>query len=581
MFMKCWIKKSFVLGMSLAMLAPQLSYGFGESDVIQNSLTRDTGVNFFKPGWANFFIHKDTLRSFYEQRAYQAVWIGADGKPNAMAHALKAALKNAGTQGLNPDDYWDSSLEQMYTAKKIEQAWITFELAASEALVRYATHLSTGRFDPTEIDTDIKFTRKKFTDYAELNAAVTGGASVLASALERFAPSHPRYVDMKQLLVYFKDIQSKGGWGVLQAPSKRVQRGVTDPIVGKLRARLNQLGYRVSSAGGDQFDEEMDQVIRQFQTVNNMSVDGIVGNEVLKFLNKSVAERITQLEVNMEKLRWLPKNLESRHIFVNLATTEFNFFDEGQKVFHFRTINGQVFRRTPSMRDVLNYVELNPTWTVPRSIAVNDKLSLIRQDPGYLAKNNMKLMDPRVGSSQDESGDGVVDPYSVDWSKVTKHNFPYYIRQEPGYNNALGVIKFPLTNIWAIYLHYTNDAHLFGESKRHLSSGCVRLEKPFEFAAYILRDNVQTRGLKFGNTTDSYWPLDKITSMVPLAPDQRPNPDHLQRRIELKKSIPVYMLYLTVDRDEKGAIRFVDDVYGQDIRVGKTMRSIKNGEELF
>lgn len=572
MTFKHWIKKSLILGMSVSLLAPSFSHAYGESSVIQGYLARQSLVPLIKAPWGNFILHQDSLNKLYSQRSYQAIWVDSSGRPNSMAQGLKSLLLKVERHGLFSEDYWDVEVENLFKAANANQKnWITFELAASEALIRYVTHLSVGRFDPDSIDSDIKFKRKSFNEFAELNAVLASGSSSLASGLDRFAPKHPRYKDMMQMLAQLREIKAVGGWNAIVSPGIQLKKGVANPAVTQLRTRLNQLGYRVSNAGGDLFDAELDQVVRQFQTKNGLDVDGVIGtrSEVLRSLNFSVNQRIVQVEVNMEKLRWLPRDLESRHVFVNLAMTEFNLFDGDQRPFHFKTINGQSFRRTPSMRDEIKFVELNPTWTVPHSIAVKDKLSELKKNPGYLKKNNMKLLDA--------SSDSVVDPYSVDWSKVSSRNFSYYIRQEPGRNNALGVVKFPLTNPWAIYLHDTNDHNLFEENKRHLSSGCVRLEYALDFAAYILADNV----VRDKVTGEDYWPLEKIKSVVPEQQGEVANEADFQKKLYLKQPVPVYFLYLTVDRAEDGALRFVDDVYGQDTRVAKALQNKKIGGELF
>ncbi|WII73372.1 L,D-transpeptidase family protein [Bdellovibrio sp. 22V] len=561
MMLKSWIRKSFVLGMSFTLLAPSFSHAYGEAAVIQGYVGRQTTVPLIKPSWGNFILHTETLNKLYSLRGFQAIWTDTNGLPNAMAVTLKNILLTSDRHGLNPGDYWDADVENLYKAAQTNQKnWITFELAASEALIRYVTHLSTGRFDPEQIDTDIKYKQKDFNEYNELNLAVSYGAGSLASALDGFAPSHPRYKDLMSLLVTLKDLKARGGWPTLTSPGFILKRGVKDPIIGQLRARLRQLGYYVSDAGGNTFDTELEDVVKQYQAMNGLTSDGIIGtrSEVLRALNFTVGQRIAQVEVTMEKLRWLPKTIENRHIFVNLATTEFRLFDEGSQVFYFKTINGQAFRRTPSMRDQITFVNLNPYWTVPRSIAIKDKLPLLKQDRRYLEKHNMLLIE--------EATDEVIDPSTIDWKNMTAKNFVYYIRQLPGPDNALGVVKFPLQNPWAIYLHDTNDKHLFGESKRHLSSGCVRLEQPLELAAYLLRDQPG-------------WSLYDIQNFVPMYKDQQAA--ELDKRITLKKPMPVYFLYLTVEKGEDGSMRFIDDVYGQDTRLSKALQNKKSAGELF
>ncbi|KHD89383.1 MAG: hypothetical protein OM95_03155 [Bdellovibrio sp. ArHS] len=556
------LPKSFVLGMSLIAMAPQLTWAQSQPAYIQDQVTRARTNPIINPKWGSFLLRTDRLDKLYSVRGYQAIWVDSSGRPNNMALALKELLLNADKHGLNPSDYWDAQIEKGFqaTTKNPAVQWITFELLVSEALVRYVTHLSTGRFDPELIDTDIKFKKKEFTEFAELNAAVSYGPGSLVANLDAFAPSHPRYKDLLSILATLKAQKSSGGWATINSPGFALKLGVTDPVISQLRARFNQLGYAISNNGGNTFDSEFDSVLRKFQSANGLTSDGIIGtrSEVLRALNFTPGQRIAQVEANMEKLRWLPKNLETRHIFVNLATTEFRLFDDSGKVFHFNTVNGQAFRRTPSMRDQITFVNLNPYWTVPRSIAIRDKLPLLKQDPNYLRKHNMILIE--------EATDEQVDPSTIDWRSMTARNFVYYIRQLPGPENALGVVKFPLQNPWAIYMHDTNEKNLFGESKRHRSSGCVRLEQPLELAAYLLQDQPG-------------WSLYDIQNYVPLNDNYIPG--EIDKKVTLKKPMPVYFLYLTVEKGEDGSMRFIDDVYGQDTRVSKAISNKRPGDEWF
>ncbi|MNL18688.1 murein L,D-transpeptidase [compost metagenome] len=166
----------------------------------------------------------------------------------------------------------------------------------------------------------------------------------------------------------------------------------------------------------------------------------------------------------------------------------------------------------------------------------------------------------------DANTDEIVNPYYVDWASINARNFPYYIRQNPGPDNALGVVKFPLQNPWAIYMHDTNEKDLFAVSNRHRSSGCVRLEQPLELAAYLLQDQPQ-------------WSLPAIQAFVPMTIDQQAT--ELQKRVFLKKAMPVYFTFLTVEKSENGQIRFVDDVYGQDLRLSRALANKRNGNETF
>lgn len=561
MALKKWVKSSFIMGMSLTVLMPHLAFAHGE-ETIRSYVARDAVVPLIKPSWGQFVLHTESLNKLYTLRNHSAIWVDSNGHPNAMAETLKNYLLTAGRHGLEVSDYWDENVEMLYKAAQANpKNWITFELAASEAMIRYAQHLSNGRFDPQAIDVDIKFAAKTFSAYNQLDAAVSYGATSLASNLEAFAPRHPRYRDLMDILASYK--KGNGSWTEIQSPSVALKLNVKDPTVVQIRERLRVLGYVISSTGGDLFDAEFDTVIRKFQKANGLTVDGIIGtknSEVLRALNSSPAQRISQIAVNMEKLRWIPQDVETRHVFVNLATTEFFAYDEGGEVFHFNTVNGSPVRRTPLMKDSIRFVNLNPYWTVPRSIAIKDKLPLLMKDMEYLARNGYELVDERT--------DKVVLPYLLDWRNINSKNFPYYIRQLPGVNNALGVVKFPLTNPWAIYLHDTNDKDLLKESRRHRSSGCVRLEYPLEFAAYLLQDQPE-------------WNMNAISNFVPTRGQRTVERERWDKSVHLKKPMPVYLMYQTVEKDKDGGVRFINDVYGLDLRIKKAIANKKAQGELF
>ncbi|MFM6927075.1 MAG: L,D-transpeptidase family protein, partial [Bdellovibrio sp.] len=299
---------------------------------------------------------------------------------------------------------------------------------------------------------------------------------------------------------------------------------------------------------------------RKFQKDNGLAIDGTIGinrSAVLQTLNKNIDERISQIEVTMEKLRWLPRTFETRFIFVNLATSEFRLFEGNKLVMSFRTVNGQKLRQTPSMKDHIGAIKFNPSWTVPESLAIRDKLPLLRSDRSYLVKHNMYLM----------QSERVVDSTQIDWKMQDEFNFKwnnpnhFVIRQRPGYDNALGVVKFELNdNDDDIYLHDTNERDLFKQGERHKSSGCIRLEEPLKLAEYLLQDQ-------------NDWSLSKIMQVVPSAIEPQPRKT---KYVSLTKKMPVYLMYLTVERGTDGSIRFLRDDYGQDERLSKALRQIKS-----
>ena len=253
-----------------------------------------------------------------------------------------------------------------------------------------------------------------------------------------------------------------------------------------------------------------------------------------------------QIELNMERWRWLPQTLGERYILVNIANFALDVVERGRSVLAMRVVVGKPARRTPFFSAEMTYLVLNPHWYVPPTIAIQDKLPLIRRDPGYVSRQNFKLF--RHG----EGGVTRVDPRSVDWSSVSARNFPYQLRQDPGPRNALGRVKFMLPNPYHVYLHDTPARELFAKTERAFSSGCIRLESPMELAEYLLKDDPQ-------------WPRQKI-----VASSQRGT----EQVIQLPTSIPVHLLYWSAWTNEHGVVHFRKDIYDRDKVLDKALMEL-------
>ena len=556
---KAWLIKAVMCGLSLTMLVPSFAkaadYGPNTISAFLNKEGRET---VFKPKWANFVLHTALHRKLYSQRGYMPMWIDAAGYPNQMATVLRNTLLGAGRHGLHPKDYWNQILESAFIGSQDDpRLGITFEFVATEAILRYGQHLFQGRVDPRSIDEDIKYDGNKFGDkeITVIASAVNKGSNGFVSALEVLAPQLPRYKDFMKILEYFRNAKAQGEWSVIKSPGTIMQKGTKADAVVQIRQRFNELGYKIS-VGSEHFDEEFDTVLRKFQKDNGLAIDGVIGinrSAVLQTLNKSIDERIAQIELTMEKLRWLPRTFETKFIFVNLATSEFRLFEGNKVAMSFRTVNGQKLRQTPSMKDYIEQVVLNPTWTVPDTLAMQDKLPLLRSDRKYLVSHKMVMT---------QNGQAV-DSTAIDWRMQSEWDFDqrnpnrFVITQMPGYDNALGVVKFPLVkNTQAIYLHDTNERDLFSLGERHKSSGCVRLEQPLKLAEYLLQDQKD-------------WSMDKILQVVPSSLEQQ---SRKTKYVPLTKRMPVYLMYITVERGSDGSIRFLRDDYGQDERLSNALK---------
>ena len=249
--------------------------------------------------------------------------------------------------------------------------------------------------------------------------------------------------------------------------------------------------------------------------------------------NLTPSQKIDQLKVNLERLRWLPDELGRRHVLVNIAAFKVEAFENGLSRHTYPAIVGLQFRQTPVFSDEIEYIVFNPWWEVPERLARADKLPLFRKDPGAVTRLGYQILD-RSGQ--------VVSPATIDWSLVDAADFPYRLRQKPGPQNALGRVKIMFPNPYSVYMHDTPSGELFAEAQRTFSSGCIRVQDPLELATWLLSE-----------TPD--WDVTAINTAVGSGKETR---------VPLSAPVPVHVLYLTVDSDGAGNVRYLDDVYSRD-----------------
>lgn len=524
-----------------------------ESDLVQQYLN---SRGFLKLG--NELFETSQLVKIYSLRNYQPIWASQKGV-NARGEALKEHfLKKAQADGLNPNDYWTTSLNHQYTTIN-SRNWISFEFAATDALIKYVSHLCCGKMDPANIDDDLQIQKRNFNDYYLLNSIVNSNSDQLSHLLNQFAPTNLYYTNLKKLLNYLRKLQVSGEWQPISSPNVELTLGSTHPVLTEVKKRLKQLGYDVFDFS-QEFNSEFQVSLNQFQKYNNLSQSSKLTSKSTfwRLLSATLPERLRQVEINLEKTRWLPKKLEDKYVFVNLAFAELKAIEHENTVLAMKTIVGRPIRRTPTLRDEIPVVELNPTWTTPYSIAIKDKLPKVMEDPNYFEKHNIRVLD---ANSKAE-----IDPLTIDWTQINASNISKYLFvQDPGFDNALGVVKFHLTNPHNIYLHDTNERNLFNDNYRLLSSGCVRLEQPLDFAAYLLRDQNYTK--------------ERLSELVSKGVEGESI--IAKQKIHLTQPIRTYTMYLTTELAEGRIIRFADDNYGQDYRIYKSIYGKRNQNELF
>ncbi|WP_306535915.1 murein L,D-transpeptidase [Geobacter sp.] len=479
---------------------------------------------------------------FYQKRAFRPAWSGAEG-PTPLADALVEALRQADAEGLRSGDYHLEQIETGLAAARqqpyLPETLADLDLLLTDAWLLYASHLLAGHVNPETLGAEWYIRRPEADLVKRLRDALESGD--IAGSLNALIPDGPGYGMLRHALKQYRDLAAQGGWlAIPDGPT--LKAGDSDPRVTVLRARLIVTGeLDPALAEGEEFDDEVEQGVIRFQQRHGLDPDGTVGPRTLAALNVTAEEREKQIVVNLERMRWLPAELGSRYIMVNVANFGLDVVEEGQPVLTMRAIVGRTYRQTPSFTAKMNHLIFSPYWHIPHSIAVKDLLPKIQKDRRFLAKQKIRVF---RGSSQ-------INPASVNWRSLSEANFPYRLRQDPGPLNSLGRVKFMLPNRFNVYIHDTPTRELFDKAVRDFSSGCIRIDMPVELAEYLLAD-------------DPEWTSENI-----LAAMEQPR----EKLVRLRRPIPVYFLYSTAWVDAEGTIQFRDDLYGRDALVATALEA--------
>ena len=483
------------------------------------------------------------LSRFYGRRNYLPTWISNDG-PLPQVDALIKTIREANHEGLMPDEYNLGKIEDKL--REIRQrkdtntpidpsTLVSLDILLTEAFLTYGSHLLDGRVNPEKIEASWYPNRYEVDLVLLLQAALE--SNTVEESLRILIPEDQRYTRMRQALRRYRDIAARGGWdSVLDGP--KIKKGDSGARIQALRARLITEGYLVPglSKSREIFDDQLEQAISKYQDNHGLKVDGIVGRDTIASLNISVEERVRQMELNMERLRWLPKDLGKRYVLINIPNYQLEVVENGKPVMIMRAVVGKPSDPSPVLSSEITYLVLNPSWYVPSSIATSEILKELRTDPTYLAKNDIKVYKVADGTRQE------INPDTVNWNQVSEKNFNYRFRQRPGSKNVLGRVKFIFPNPFDVYLHDTSSPELFAKFVRSFSHGCMRVEKPIELAEFLMRD-------------DAEWTRENILSAI----DKRS-----EKTVWLPEPIPVNVVYLTAWVDENGSIQFRNDIYGLD-----------------
>ncbi|MBR9649885.1 L,D-transpeptidase family protein [Thalassovita aquimarina] len=489
----------------------------------------------FRQAVAEYASDDRELARFYRESGFGAVWTGEGEEHLARRKALISALQGAASHGLPTERYdVDALIAQMRAAKTPRDRGM-LDVALSKAYLRYARDLQSGIVKPSSIDEGV-VRKVKFRDRAENMADLVNGNP--AAVMQNLPPQSHEYIRLRKEMLRLQGLLARGGWGET-VPGKKLEPGDRGASVVKLRNRLMRMGYLDRSATMV-YDKQIEAAVQLFQDDHGLETDGVVGASTLSEINVPVEQRLHSVMVAMERERWLPHERGQRHVLVNLTDFTAKIVDDGKVTFETRSVVGmnQHDRRSPEFSDVMEHMVVNPTWNVPRSIAVKEYLPMLQKDPN--AVSHLRLTDARGQ---------LVNRGEVDFTQFDKRNFPFDMKQPPSRRNALGLVKFMFPNPQNVYLHDTPAKSLFARETRAFSHGCIRLQDPFEFAyALLARQSDDPQGqfhsvLKTGRET----------------------------KIDLEQHIPVHIIYRTATVPAKGKAHYRRDVYGRDGRIWKAL----------
>lgn len=482
------------------------------------------------------------LLDLYRKNNFSLLWTDQDN-----INQLLSAIIAAADEGFIPDDYHLKAIsrynfEPQDTLSLAQR--VQYDLLLSDAFILLGHHKRYGKADPSKVDEkhNLESTAPRTSPVNTYLTAIKSGT--VRAALDQLSPHHQAYVALKDALSRYKAIAGQGGWP--QVPlGQSLRPGMHDKRVPLIRQRLAVTGdyHGGSKEKKDFYDKGLVEGVKAFQARHHLGPDGVVGKNTLMAMNITAEERIKQIRVNLERTRWIIHDLPSSNLIIDIAGFMLQYYHDNQQVWSGKVMVGKPYHQTPIFRSAITYIVLNPTWTITPDIIKNETVPSIIKDPGFLAKQNLRVLD-RDGN--------VVSPELIPWEQYRGRYFPYIIRQDSGHFNALGLIKFIFPNPYHVYLHDTPSKSLFGRARRAFSHGCIRVQNPLELGRLILNNDT-------GNPTTPEK-MDRILATGKTV------------TVILKQPLPIYLMYLTSNVSD-GKVMFKPDLYNRDDSIYKALNA--------
>ena len=494
--------------------------------------------------WPDFSDYQSDVIQFYKNYVASLPWV-VEMQPTPQARAMIAILENADEKGLSADDYdgsrWAGRLAALKPSARDprEDDAVKFDIALTVSAMRYISDLRIGRVNPEHLNFRVDVAERRYDLPEFLRDHVIHDSNLIAT-LEKVEPPYPGYQRTIRALAEYRQIAREDDGQLLPPVKKTISPGDTYPSMPRLMRLLRLTGDLPANASVRAEDVVYDgpivDAVRSFQQRNGLTANGRVDTKTLSELNVPVSRRVRQMELTLERWRWLPEEYQHSPIVVNIPEFQLRAYDDHFNVaVTMKVVVGKALgHSTPIFMKQMRYVIFRPYWNVPESIARAEVVPGIERNPNYLAKENMEVVDSR---------ENVVStgPVSADMLEQVREG-RLSVRQRPGPKNSLGLVKFMFPNEFNVYMHDTPATELFSKSRRDFSHGCIRLEKPADLAVWVLRNNPG-------------WSLDRVRAAMNGTETQQ---------VTLAHPIPVLIVYGTVIVSDDGVVHFYDDIYGHD-----------------
>jgi len=492
-------------------------------------------VTAFKQAVAEAAARDADIAAFYKANGYESLWTGRSGKERQRRVALFKALEQADNHGLPAARYDAAGLQVKMRAAKTQRDRGLVEVELSRTFLQYSRDLQTGVLVPSRVDRAIvrQVPYRDRTSYL-----VNFSKSSPSGFFKALAPKTMEYTALMKEKLRMERLLAKGGWGQT-VPAQSLKPGQSGDAVVILRNRLFAMGF-LKRTNTQTYDADIQAAVQQFQLAHGLDADGVAGSGTMAELNKGVQARLEAIIVAMERERWVNQERGRRHVLVNIPDFTAKIVDNGKVTFSTRSVVGanKDDRPTPEFSDVMEFMVINPSWYVPRSIVTKEYLPALKRNRN--AVRHIEITDSRGR---------IVNRGAVNFAQYTAKTFPFAMRQPPSKGNALGLVKFMFPNVHNIYLHDTPAKNLFGREVRAYSHGCVRLADPFDFAYALLA--------KQEANPESYFQSVLATGR--------------ETRVDLKAPVPVHIIYRTAFTTPKGHTQYRRDIYGRDAKIWRAL----------